>query len=1199
MLQDLSAWARHVDVARGVQVCTELDNHVGVGDKTLAEFIIDLAEKNGDIPAFQRALEENGAEFPDSFVASLYALIHRLLPKKAPLSASETAKKEVAEKSTEKFPGLAMKNSKPIKLTPSPPRMPSPPRRDEQRRDSRDDRDDRRRDGRDRDRYRDSRDGDGYDRDRRDRRDDRDDRGRPPLPPADKEPVIGGVYRGTVANGLDFGVFVALSQFGRREGLLHISQITGRGKILSGKDAFRRNESLWVKVVSITGTKLSFTMRDIDQDTGRDNSSVSLTANQRSNPSRPSAAEERVSGIPVNEDDRDVVSRRPRQRLSSPEMWEAQQLIASGVLSVEDYPTYDEEQGMLAPRDEDDADDIEIELNEDEPAFLKGQTKLSLNLSPIKVVKNPDGSLQRAALTQSALAKERREIKDQQQRALMESAPKDLGRTWADPLAAPGERMLSQELAGIGATAPEIEEWRTQTMGSGGTTVGYRATDRTIKEQRESLPIYLFRDAFLKSMQEHQILIVIGETGSGKTTQMPQYLAEAGYTAKGRIGVTQPRRVAAMSVAKRVAEEFGCRLGQEVGYTIRFEDCTSPETKIKFMTDGMLLRECLIDTEVSAYSVVMLDEAHERTIHTDVLFSLMKEAARQRPDLKLIVTSATMEAEKYSEYFNKCPVFTVPGRTFPVEILYCKTPESDYLDASLITVMQIHLAEPPGDILLFLTGQEEIDTACNILFDRMKSLGKLAPKLNIFPVYSTLPSEMQTRIFDPTPPGERKVIVATNIAEASLTIDGIFYVIDPGFAKQKVFNPKTGVDALVVTPISQASAKQRSGRAGRTGPGKCYRLYTEVAFKQEMMPMSVPEIQRANLGSTVLQLKAMGINDIIHFDFMDPPPVQTLINAMETLYSLGALDEEGLLTRLGRRMAEFPLDPTLSKVLLAAVDLSCAEEMLTIVAMLSVETLFYRPKDKAAEADQKKSKFYQPEGDHLTLLAVYEAWKHNKFSNPWCYENFLHARSLRRAQDVRKQILQIMDRHKLDLMSAGKNYNKVRKALVSGFFHHAAKKDAQEGYRTLSDGTPCYIHPSSALFNRNPEMLIYNELVRTSASLPLLPPSSPVPRPLTGSPLCAGDHHQGVHAQRDPDRAQVADRVRAALLQGRGPEQALQAQADGEDRAALQPLRGEGRLAPLQAPRLSAARGWLTPRRRLQRARIRTPHLAAMAVRSI
>ena len=664
----------------------------------------------------------------------------------------------------------------------------SPPRGRDRRRDS-DDYDHRdRRDGRgsrdDRDRRRDydDRDGGGG-RGRRERRWEEDDRGRAggggETASQSKEPQIYKVYRGNVSNSMDFGVFIQLPQFGRKEGLLHISQITGKGRILSGKDAFKRGESVWVKVLSVNDNKMSLTMRDVDQATGEDLAPISATTGQASNPDKPK--EEAYSGIKITDEDRDIGNVRVTKRLADHDLWEAQQLIASGVLSVEDYPTYDEEHGLLNPNNAaEDEPDLEIELNEEEPPFLQGQTKMSLNLSPIKVVKNPDGSLQRAALTQSALAKERRELKDQQQRAVMESAPKDLGRTWADPLAAPGERMLSQELAGIGSAPPEVEEWRTQTMDKGGTAVGYRQTNQSIKEQREGLPIFGFREAFLKSMEEHQTLIVIGETGSGKTTQMPQYLAEAGYTARGRIGITQPRRVAAMSVAKRVAEEFGCRLGQEVGYTIRFEDCTSPDTAIKYMTDGMLLRECLVDTEVSQYSVIMLDEAHERTIHTDVLFSLMKKAAVKRPSLKLIVTSATMEAEKYSEYFNRCPVFTVPGRTYPVEVLYCKAPESDYLDAALITVMQIHLAEPPGDVLLFLTGQEEIDTACQILYERMKSLGKLAPKLNIFPVYSTLPSEMQTRIFDPTPAGERKVIVATNIAEASLTIDGIFYVVDPG-----------------------------------------------------------------------------------------------------------------------------------------------------------------------------------------------------------------------------------------------------------------------------------------------------------------------------------------------------------------------------------------------------------------------------------
>jgi ATP-dependent RNA helicase DHX8/PRP22 len=535
-----------------------------------------------------------------------------------------------------------------------------------------------------------------------------------------------------------------------------------------------------------------------------------------------------------------------------------------------------------------------------------------------------------------------------------------------------------------------------------------------------------------------------------------------------------------MSVAKRVAEEFGCRLGEEVGYSIRFEDCTSPQTKIKYMTDGMLLRECLMDPDLKQYSLIMLDEAHERTINTDVLFGLMKQACEKRKDLKLIVTSATLDSEKFSKYFYGCPIFTIPGRTFPVEILFAKEPETDYLDAALITVMQIHLTEPPGDILVFLTGQEEIDTSCQILFERMKTLGDSVPELIILPIYSALPSEMQSKIFDPAPPGSRKVVIATNIAETSVTIDGIYYVVDPGFVKQKVYNPKTGMDALVVAPISKAAAKQRAGRAGRTGPGKCYRLYTEAAYKNEMLDSPVPEIQRANMAQTVLTLKAMGINDLLNFDFMDKPSEPSMVSAMHTLYTLGALDDEGLLTKLGRKMAEFPLDPQLAKMLLSAVELGCSEEILTIVAMLSVQNVFYRPKEKQALADQKKSKFFQPEGDHLTLLAVYESWKANKFSSPWCYENFVQVRSLKRAQDVRKQLLQIMDRYKLDTVSAGKNFSKIRKAICAGYFTHAAKKDPQEGYKTIVEGTPVYIHPSSALFQKNPDWVIYHELVQTS-----------------------------------------------------------------------------------------------------------------------
>ena len=847
------------------------------------------------------------------------------------------------------------------------------------------------------------------------------------------------------------------------------------------KTVVKRGQRVKVKVISVTGTKMALSMKEVDQTTGQDllpersKEAIANLQKEMRNPTRPVGGGGVGGGmgggiggvygpgsIPINagvdmqkfreqelEDER-LGAAGKRKKLSSPELWEAQQLIRCGVLGVEEYPGFDAEGGMGVMQNVEAEELVDIEINDIEPEFLRGQTKMSRDLSPVRIVKNPDGSLQRAALHQTTLAKERRELKTAQANNLIDAIPKDLSKPWEDPMPASGERHFAQELRSINIGGSfELPEWKQKTQGKG-ISYGHIST-KTMKEQRDGLPIARFKPQLCKAIAENQVLVVIGETGSGKTTQMTQYMAELGYDKLGIIGCTQPRRVAAMSVAKRVAEEYGCQLGQEVGYTIRFEDCTSPATTIKYMTDGMLMREYLADNNLSKYIAMMLDEAHERTIHTDVLFGLLKQLLKNRSDFKLIVTSATLDAQKFSNYFNNCPIFTVPGRTYPVDVLYCKDPEPDYVEACLITIMQIHLSEPSGDILVFLTGQEEIDTCSEILYSRMKALGDLAPELIILPVYGALPSEMQSRIFEPAPEGSRKCIIATNIAEASLTIDGIFYVVDPGFCKQKVFNAKLSMDSLVVCPISVASAKQRAGRAGRTGPGKCYRLYTEAAFATEMMASSVPEIQRTNLGNVVLQLKAMGINDLLGFDFMDPPPVQTLVGAMESLFAQGALDDEGLLTRLGRKMAEFPLEPSLSKMLIVSYDLACSDEILSIVAMLSVENPFYRPKDKAAQADMKKAKFNHVDGDHTTLLGIYEGWKAAKFSNPWCFENFLQARAMRRGQDVRKQLVTIMDRYKMDIVSAGRNLIKVRKCIVAGFFTNAAKKDPTEGYKTMVD----------------------------------------------------------------------------------------------------------------------------------------------------
>ncbi|RCH94132.1 DEAH-box ATP-dependent RNA helicase prp22 [Rhizopus stolonifer] len=892
----------------------------------------------------------------------------------------------------------------------------------------------------------------------------------------DDRPVIYKIYHGTVTNVKDFGAFVRLEGIrGKAEGLVHVGSLA-QGRVNHPREVVRPKQHVKVKVMSVTNDRIGLSMKDVDQRTGEDlspnlrvRSREELDAIASRNPDRHAYIENNTARM-------DDIPTRSVQRMSSPERWELKQLIASGVVDPADYPELNEDNDFAGNVEAE--EEIDVEVREEEPPFLKGQTSQTLDLSPVKVVKIPDGTLNRSALAGASLAKERRELRQQQQQQEMDAVPQDVNSTWIDPMAGPAGRQFAQDARGIPAKADQIPEWKKATFNNA-TTFG-KVTNLSIQEQRESLPTFKLRASLIEAVRENQMLIVVGDTGSGKTTQMTQYLAEEGFANHGRIGCTQPRRVAAMSVAKRVAEEVGCRVGQEVGYTIRFEDCTSPETRIKYMTDGMLLRECLIDPEMSQYSVVILDEAHERTISTDVLFGLLKRAAKKRPDLKLVITSATLDADKFATYFNNCPIFTIPGRTYPVEVLYTKDPESDYLDAALITVMQIHLSEPPGDILLFLTGQEEIDTACEILFERMKALGNDVPELIILPVYSALPSEMQSRIFDPAPPGSRKVVIATNIAETSITIDGIYYVIDPGFVKQNKWDAKLGMDSLVVVPISQAAARQRAGRAGRTGPGKCYRLYTETAYRNEMLPNTIPEIQLLNLSMTVLTLKAMGINDLLHFDFMDPPPENNLIQALEQLYALQALDDEGLLTRLGRKMAEFPLEPQLSKMLIQSVDLGCSEEILTIVAMLTAQNVFYRPKEKQAQADQKKAKFHQPEGDHLTLLTVYNGWKGSKFSNAWCFDNYIQARSMKRAQDVRKQLLGIMDRYRHDIVSCGRNYTKVSRALVSGYFRNAAKKDPQEGYKTLLEGTPVYIHPSSALFNKGPEWVIYHEIVFTS-----------------------------------------------------------------------------------------------------------------------
>eukprot|EP00041_Stephanoeca_diplocostata_P006018 m.73312 g.73312 ORF g.73312 m.73312 type:complete len:804 (-) comp16123_c0_seq1:1513-3924(-) len=552
-----------------------------------------------------------------------------------------------------------------------------------------------------------------------------------------------------------------------------------------------------------------------------------------------------------------------------------------------------------------------------------------------------------------------------------------------------------------------------------------------------ALPIAQYKEALIDAIRESKCLVIVGETGSGKTTQLPQYLADAHLDPRP-IVVTQPRRVAAISVAERVAAERDCAVGDEVGYEVRFDKAASDKTRIKYVTDGCLLRECLTDKSFSRYSAVILDEAHIRSLDTDVLFGLAKQYILNKapqagthadekslPPPKLIIMSATLESGKFAKFFA-ANVFQVPGRVFPVDIVYksCigqRDMRTDkYIAEAVNVAMEVHCKQPPGDILVFLTGQAEIEKACKALYKQSEALNydrevacDAVDGLLVLPMYGSMVSAEQQRIFRRAPRGIRKVVVATDIASTSLTIDGIVYVIDAGFVKQKSFNPSTGLDALQVVPVSRSEAKQRTGRAGRTRAGMCFRLYGEDFEQQCMEEFSLPEIQRSSLTAVVLMLKTLGIQNVLDFPYMDPPEERMLLEALRQLYYFAALDRAGNVTELGLQMGKFPLTPSLSRVLLWSVKAGCEAVALTAVAMLCVEQVYVRPggKDRAALAQEAHDVLFNavPEGDDFTaLVVIYDCWDKAEDGRAWCRNNFVHHRALVAAARIRKQLAQIL-----------------------------------------------------------------------------------------------------------------------------------------------------------------------------------------------
>jgi ATP-dependent RNA helicase DHX8/PRP22 len=909
----------------------------------------------------------------------------------------------------------------------------------------------------------------------------------------------GQVVKGFVKSVKPFGIFISIPGE-NRDGLCHNTELE-RAHLSPN-----RGDDIFVKVIRIGNDgKLSLGVTDVDQNlgilkAGAQNSKVNRNA------------------------DSDLSKPTGFKRRNDMDLWERTQI--NGAYGAKKQRVIrDDSEDPFAEVDSDEnlsegEEEIEVQLNTHIPKFLdpykdklnknsntkyrnndynnnkRGQqntangngnnVRLNPRNAPMEAIANTGSQF----MKQVKLSKmEKRRAEEKQRREMQKSKYMD------DPLMAKQleDKLKEEEIEEIERNA--VIEWKKQSRFE---SYGIKSK-LSMQEQRESLPVFQAREELLKSIRENDFVVIVGETGSGKTTQITQYLAEDGYINDGIIACTQPRRVAAISVAKRVADEVNCKVGEEVGYSIRFEDCTSSQTKIKYMTDGMLEVEALNDPLMSKYSVIMLDEAHERTIATDILFALLRDAVKKRNGtLKLIVTSATLDSQKFSRYFDDCPVFHIQGRTFPVKVYYSKTPELDYIEATIDTVVDVHINNPPGDILVFLTGREEIETCCETIVQKMSVLYQSDPKMSeliVLPIYSAMPSEMQSRIFDSTPPGKRKVVIATNIAETSITIDGIYYVIDPGFVKVNAYDPKRSMDSLIVQPISRAQADQRAGRAGRTGPGICYRLYTKNAYTKEMTANTMPEILRQNLSHTILMLKAMGIEDILKFGFMDRPREDAILKALEELYILEALDEDGKLTDTGRFMAYFPMEPMLSKTLIKSFEFGCSYEVIEVISMLSVPDVFYRPREKRELADKMKQRFDDYNGDHLTLLNIYRKWEVSGFSKDWCTDNFIHEKSMRKAKDVKKQLIRLMetiDRKEsgiqLSLVSCNNKLEQVRKAFVSGFFKNSAKKSTNHGhndedgvFKTLNDNLSVYIHPSSSLYKvPGVEYVIYHTLVLTN-----------------------------------------------------------------------------------------------------------------------
>ncbi|AFZ79153.1 Helicase associated domain HA2 containing protein [Theileria equi strain WA] len=644
------------------------------------------------------------------------------------------------------------------------------------------------------------------------------------------------------------------------------------------------------------------------------------------------------------------------------------------------------------------------------------------------------------------------------------------------------------------------------------------------------LPVEQVREQILEKIRKHQVTVISGETGSGKSTIIPRIVYEKYLNERGNVVITQPRRVAAISLCKYVSQLMNTKVGDVVGFKVRFFNKTSQNTRIKFVTDGILIREAIEDPLFTSYSVLIIDEVHERSIRSDVLLGIIKLCLEKREDLKVIVMSATLECNNFQDFFPNSGYIHVPGRQYPVDIFYMPKAYEDYIEAAMIAVLQINLTSNNGDVLVFLPGQDDIEVLekllkekCDILDKSLKDysknnkvenaetlrkranikIGEMTydmnkwKDLNILPLYAALSIDKQSLVFNETPKKCRKVVLATNIAETSLTIPGIRYVVDTGLAKERKFLTKSNFEALTINVISKASAKQRAGRAGREGPGKIYRLYTFDSFNK-MKEFSTPEIQSVDISNVYLELKMIGIKNPIEFPFVDPPSKNSFLSAAMSLYRLGAITSNGVLTDTGKLMGKIPLLPIHSKLLLTSIEFECVSEILTIVSMLSTEITFFENEKYNPGASKMRRSISHIHGDHLTLLNFYNLWDNAPSKDNICGQFGFNNNAFLRASDIRKQLASVMMSNPINLVNITKckdstQWDNVRMCIAKSMWMNSAKlsvdsksyttmvRNIQYSHSKQVNNQTVHIHPSSVLFNRQPlpGFIVYNECTST------------------------------------------------------------------------------------------------------------------------